>query len=463
MKKYNNLIFIPARSKSKRILDKNIRSLVGKPLFYFQISNALKVKGINKVVFSTDSLEYVDYVKKYFDIDFHERSTDLADDKSKTEESMLDCLRQYEDQGINFENIILLQISSPLNKSKYINDGLDLMEREKKASVASFVRDVSFFFDDQDILERPMSQDRKFRKKETGCFWITNVGQFLKKRNRLVEPIGFVEVTKEASYEIDDELDLKIVERLLTQVVYEKDNLYFKKRSNTKLDPEFYNNTIDPDGIERDMLSLEERDKKIVRCNKEIKFINNLIKNSKENLKLLDVGCGPGHVAYAINENCEKYGLETSSSACEIAKPFYKHIHCGVLEDDTYGENFFDIIFCYHTIEHVNDPISFIKRLSKIIKLNGHLIIGTPNFDSGAARLFGENYRLLNDPTHISLFDTDGLSLLLEHNGFQINKKDFPFFEEDHFNRENLMRLFDKNNVSPPFYGNIQTFYCTKK
>ncbi len=47
---------------------------------------------------------------------------------------------------------------------------------------------------------------------------------------------------------------------------------------------------------------------------------------------------------------------------------------------------------------------------------------------------------------------------LLRDFGFVIDKVDYPFFETRYFTPENLMRLFDINKISPPFYGNFMTF-----
>ena len=56
---------IPARSGSKRIPNKNIRMLCGKPLVVWTIEACLKVDKINRVFLSTDSLAYWDLVKSY--------------------------------------------------------------------------------------------------------------------------------------------------------------------------------------------------------------------------------------------------------------------------------------------------------------------------------------------------------------------------------------------------------------
>jgi hypothetical protein len=93
---------------------------------------------------------------------------------------------------------------------------------------------------------------------------------------------------------------------------------------------------------------------------------------------------------------------------------------------------------------------------------DGLFILATPNFDSGCARRFGERYRLLHDKTHITLFSDDSMRRFLRDHGFRIERSDYPYFETPYFTEENLRRLMDTEQVSPPFYGNFMTFYCRK-
>ena len=123
----------------------------------------------------------------------------------------------------------------------------------------------------------------------------------------------------------------------------------------------------------------------------------------------------------------------------------------------------FDVVFSYHVIEHLSNPEMLIENAYNILKKKGYFIIGTPNFDSGCARRFKNNYRFFKDKTHLSFFSENSLFRLLDDNGFKIEQVDYPYFETDHFSKKNLNRLFLKSKVSPPFYGNIMTFYCTKK
>ena len=115
-----------------------------------------------------------------------------------------------------------------------------------------------------------------------------------------------------------------------------------------------------------------------------------------------------------------------------------------------------------HVIEHLPDPIGALKRTHRLLRENGVLILGTPDFDSGAARRYGRRFRLLYDPTHISLFSRDSMHRCLRDHGFKITHVEYPFFDTDWFSKENLLRMLDDTTISPPFYGSAMTFFCER-
>jgi SAM-dependent methyltransferase len=120
------------------------------------------------------------------------------------------------------------------------------------------------------------------------------------------------------------------------------------------------------------------------------------------------------------------------------------------------------VVVLHHVIEHVADPAALVREIRRILADDGLFILATPNFDSGCARRFGEKYRLLHDKTHITLFSDDSMRRFLRDHGFRIERSDYPYFETPYFSEENLLRLMDTEQVSPPFYGNFMTFYCRK-
>jgi SAM-dependent methyltransferase len=230
---------------------------------------------------------------------------------------------------------------------------------------------------------------------------------------------------------------------------------YFVPRlSNMKFEEAYWGVVTDPDGVERDRLSKDERKAFLANIGTELRSIH-----SRTPGRILDVGCGPGYLMSGIDKEWERHGVEISAVAAEYAAQWGK-IHFGTLESANYPDTFFDVVVLFHVIEHVPDPAELIREIRRILKVDGLLILGTPDFDAACARRFNEQFRLLRDPTHISLFSEVSLRRFLRDHGYVIEHVDHPFFETSYFTSENLNRLFDLTAVSPPFYGNVITAYC---
>ena len=233
---------------------------------------------------------------------------------------------------------------------------------------------------------------------------------------------------------------------------------YFRRRKSknkANYEEEYWGTIIDPDGNERDRH--QERDKYLSNFKQEIDYINGLTPG-----KILDVGCGLGYLLSGLNENWDRGGIEISAFAAKHAQKWGK-IHVGDLQSAEFFEESYDVVSIMHVIEHIDDPIETLLLIKNILKKDGKLIIATPDFDSGCARLFGDNYRLLHDDTHVSMFTNDSMHRFLRDHGFEIERVEYPFFDSEYFTEENLMRLFDTSKISPPFYGNFMTFYSRKK
>ncbi len=245
-----------------------------------------------------------------------------------------------------------------------------------------------------------------------------------------------------------------------------KNNFYIKAKKRKKVRSIFQKdkywdllNHRDPDGKKRNLSN--ERDKKLNDLRNEINFIKYKFKN-KNKIKLIDLGSGFGYFLSAFPNHWNKVGIEISKSLNKYSDKYGKIFNYD-LEKKLPNLGKFDLIFSYHVIEHLSKPEKLIDNIKGLCKRNSIIIIGTPNFDSGCARLFGKNYRMFHDKTHISLFSDFSMYRMLDKMGFKILHIDYPYFQTEHFNVKNFLRLKDKRKKSPPFYGNIMTFYMKLK
>lgn len=230
---------------------------------------------------------------------------------------------------------------------------------------------------------------------------------------------------------------------------------FYKKRpliEEVDYEQAYWGQTIDPDGVLR--TKKEERQQYLDDIKQELKYLNALPAG-----KILDVGCGLGFLLSGLDAKFDKYGVEISKLASAEALN-YGNIFNGTLENASYEENFFDVVILYHVIEHLDFPESVLKEIKRILKKDGKLLIGTPNFECICAKIFGDNFRMLHDKSHVSLFSHNSLKKFLLANDFIVEKSEFPFFNTRHFTMANLKRMFDTSKISPPFYGNVMTLYC---
>ena len=133
----NTLAVITARSGSKGIKNKNIRQLNGKPLIAYTIESALQSHYIDEVMVSTDSDVYADIAKKFGAVVPFLRSNRNSEDMSKSVDVLLEVLDEYEKREKYFDNIVMLQPTSPLRTYKNLNEAFDLFYEKNADSVVS--------------------------------------------------------------------------------------------------------------------------------------------------------------------------------------------------------------------------------------------------------------------------------------------------------------------------------------
>ena len=132
-----NIAIIPARKNSRRVKNKNLRKLNGKPLIEYTIKSALESK-LNQIYISTDSEEIIEISKK-FDVNFIRRPYKLATDNITLFEVIKDFSLGLK-QKLDNCNVFLLQPTCPFRPKNLINDAIKLFKQTKCDSVTSYRR-----------------------------------------------------------------------------------------------------------------------------------------------------------------------------------------------------------------------------------------------------------------------------------------------------------------------------------
>lgn len=141
---------------------------------------------------------------------------------------------------------------------------------------------------------------------------------------------------------------------------------------------------------------------------------------------LLDVGCGFGFLVH-FSETClgiDAIGVEPSPSGVWGRKQlgikvFHEYLeNCSELKDRK-----FDTIYCSELIEHVPDPLGFIRLLQSYLAEDGVLVLTTPNgsfIDNN--RSTTELLAILWPGFHLFLFSRRALRNVLKKAGFSYVK-----------------------------------------
>lgn len=136
--------------------------------------------------------------------------------------------------------------------------------------------------------------------------------------------------------------------------------------------------------------------------------------------RILDVGCANCHLLTELKKqgNFELHGLDIKKLRDDYNELDIRFKE-GCLERLKYPKNYFDLITMDNLIEHVPDPLLFMKKVYNILKPGGWVAGTTPNMRSLDAKIFGKYWGGYHIPRHLYIFSHDNLKRLLERTGFE--------------------------------------------
>jgi len=224
-----NIAIIPARSGSKSIHEKNIKTLGGIPLIGWTIKAISNSKLIDTTIVSTDSEEFFNTAKSFNEkIILHKRSSELAEDVP-TEFVLEDVLKKFND-SLKIDLIVLIQPTTPFISSKNIDECIEKIKQNQRMNTCVSVKVVTEY--PEWMLFKKNSQtdvctfnkiplDSEVRQTLTKK-WIPNGGiyvirkEFFEKEKRCISSETLIyEMDKLHSIDIDEESDFLICEALV--------------------------------------------------------------------------------------------------------------------------------------------------------------------------------------------------------------------------------------------------------
>jgi SAM-dependent methyltransferase len=148
--------------------------------------------------------------------------------------------------------------------------------------------------------------------------------------------------------------------------------------------------------------------------------------------RVLEVGCGAGAtLAWLRNGGRAGHttGIELAPDAAAVARTRVDRLLEGAVEErlDELAEQRFDLVLCLDVLEHLVDPWEVTRRLQRLLRPGGAIVVSLPNVRNHRVSLplllRGRwQYRDagIMDRTHLRFFGLDGARDLLRQAGLEL-------------------------------------------
>lgn len=181
----------------------------------------------------------------------------------------------------------------------------------------------------------------------------------------------------------------------------------------------FYDNNMQAKNMNYFGSIRDYRKKSLQDTTRRVKIVSDI---SKKKYRILEIGSGHGFfVEMMKKKNYNIIGIEVSKERRKIAKRVAADatiLDINLLEDNPHiGE--FHIVVMFHVLEHILNPILFLRKIRDRLKPNGKLIVEVPNFNDYQIKLNRAYEEWHFQRAHIHYFTPKTLKYVLTKSGFK--------------------------------------------
>jgi YrbI family 3-deoxy-D-manno-octulosonate 8-phosphate phosphatase len=215
---------IPARAGSKRIPQKNLLPLIGRPLIAHSVAHAVAAKGVDEVYVTTDDDAIADAARTA-GAQIIVRPAKIASDTSSSESALLHALDELRGRGLDDPDLVVfLQPTSPVRSSRDIDAALEVFHAAEADSLFSAVSDRGLMWTNggqgprplnYDPARRPREQEMGDQQRENGSIYVFKPSVLRETGSRLGGRIAIYPMDYWSSFQIDRPEDIELVEWIL--------------------------------------------------------------------------------------------------------------------------------------------------------------------------------------------------------------------------------------------------------
>lgn len=145
--------------------------------------------------------------------------------------------------------------------------------------------------------------------------------------------------------------------------------------------------------------------------------------SGRETGTLVDIGSGTGYFAGYMKKNGWNItGVELSELARQYSISRFGLTVVSPPEMASIKDGSADCVTLWHVLEHLYDPLMWLKEISRLLKDDGKCFVALPNIKSVDAEWFGNEWAALDVPRHLWHFSSETLPSFINGHGFICEK-----------------------------------------
>ncbi len=222
-KNITKIAIIPARGGSKRILRKNIKKFLGKPIIAYSIQAAINSKLFDEIMVSTDDKEIAEISKKFgAKVPFF-RSDETSDDFATTNDVLNEVIEKYSLENKSFDYFCCIYPCAPFITPGKLKVTFNLLNKSNSDSLIPVVKfsypiqrafklqeNVLAYLNPENIKKR--SQDLEETYHDAGQFYWSKTESFIKNKSLLTNCTSPFILSETEVQDIDNDEDWKLAE-----------------------------------------------------------------------------------------------------------------------------------------------------------------------------------------------------------------------------------------------------------
>lgn len=211
---------VPMRHGSQRVPGKNYRPLAGKPLFHHILHTLQQVPEVSRIVVDTDSPPIIESVQK----DFPAVTLIERPERLRAADMPMNEILMYDTAMVQGDFYLQTHSTNPLLLPQTISAAIQMLLQRYPAydSLFSVTRLQTRLWDQlgRAINHNPavllQTQDLPPVYEENSCLYLFTRTTLEFRRNRLGERPYLFEISAAEAWDIDEEIDFKIVDIIMT-------------------------------------------------------------------------------------------------------------------------------------------------------------------------------------------------------------------------------------------------------